>query len=303
MPSTYTDWLANIQDRANEFVEREQALRGKNSTSFHYDVAVGNTVLLAEIGSTMCGVSQSEDTGDVDELGVCIEPPEVALGFHNNEAPLFSLYEFRTKERNVRSGDGDVDRNIYGLRKFASLCAKGNPTAIMPLYAPDSFLREVDEFGLELRAHRERFLSKRTGHEFLGYLKGQVRRYLDPAISDSSHASRPELVEAHGWDTKTGYHAVRIAVQGAQLMNQRSIDLPPMGAQRELFLDIRNGVYTKARVLEILRAYTRLLEIATETSDLPDKTDTAQLSVWISDMYRRYWKANEETLANYSSSL
>ncbi|HUY44275.1 MAG TPA: nucleotidyltransferase domain-containing protein [Streptosporangiaceae bacterium] len=55
----------------------------------------------------------------------------------------FDHYVFRTQPEGARSGPGDTDLVMYSLRKYLRLAVKGNPTALLPLYAhrPDSAAR------------------------------------------------------------------------------------------------------------------------------------------------------------------
>jgi hypothetical protein len=73
-------------------------------------------------------------TDDHDEMGVFVEPPERVLGL---VGPV-PHYVFRTQPEGARSGPGDVDLVLYSLRKYLRLATKGNPTALLPLYAPPS---------------------------------------------------------------------------------------------------------------------------------------------------------------------
>jgi len=260
-----------------------------HSSDFHREIAHQNTILRVEIGSSMHGVTVSKDD-DVDEMGVCIEPPHVALGIGVDDAPRFQQYEYRTQPVNGRSGPGDIDRIVYGLRKYARMVAQGNATVIMPLCVPQEKIRFMNDLGADLREHRERFLSKQCGERFLGYLNGQVRRYLNPDVVDSTHAARPELIEAYGWDTKTGYHALRIAIQGIQLLTTGEIALPMLPHHREYLLEVRQGVYTKEQVLADLARQVELLHTAMKVTTLPDAPDFALLNQWIPNLYRMHWQ-------------
>jgi hypothetical protein len=266
----------------------------KNSTLWHRDIALPNTILRVEVGSTMHGVSVKKDD-DVDELGVCIEPPEVLMGIGTNDAPLFAQYEYRTQPVNHRSGAGDIDRTVYSLRKYARMCAAGNPTVLMPLYAPQDMVRDISVEGRHLRTYRERFSSKLMGVRFLRYLENQRDRYLDTSRADTKHGARPELIEKYGWDTKAGYHALRIAIQGAQLLTEGTMVIPMHPLHVEYLTDVRNGVYSKTEVLEDLASRVDVLKIATARSTLPPEPDYRQISAWIAHLYQSHWKRCSST--------
>ncbi|APD17046.1 nucleotidyl transferase [Mycobacterium phage Lukilu] len=171
------------------------AFETSHSSSHHQQVALDGLIYLSEVGSTLHGVSTDATSDDIDEMGIAIEPPRCVIGFER-----FDLYEYRTKPVSVRSQAGDIDRTIYSLRKYAHLLASGNPTVLMPMFAPADKLRYVHPLGQVLRENVGHFLSRQTGQRFLGYLNRQRSRYLDPERTDSTHSARPELIEAYGWD-------------------------------------------------------------------------------------------------------
>lgn len=258
----------------------------RHSTLECWSVAQHGLILLTEIGSTMHGVS-SDDTGDdIDLMGICIEPPNESLGLGD-----FEQYEYRDRAVNERSREGDTDLVVYGLRKWVKLAATGNPTVIMPLFShPDLHIKHVNGFGLLLRAKFPQFLSRQAGCRFLGYLDGQLQRYLDPTRVDSKHATRPELIEKYGWDTKTGYHALRLAIQGKQLMDYQHIELPMLDADREFLLDVRHGKYSREWVLAETHRRIDLLKVAIANSPLPEHADRVAISAWMTDLQRAWWE-------------
>jgi len=65
----------------------------------------------------------------------------------------------------------------YSLHKYLRLATKGNPTALLPLYAPADSVITVTELGRELRALAPKVLSRAAVHRFLGYLDAQRQRF------------------------------------------------------------------------------------------------------------------------------
>lgn len=262
----------------------------QHSTRDCWRIAQRGLILLSEIGSTMHGVSSADTGDDLDLMGVCVEPPEESLGLG-----LFEQYEYRDRAVNERSQEGDTDLVVYGFRKWVKLAATGNPTVIMLLFSdPESHVKETDEdgFGWILRDQFPYFMSRQSGHRFLGYLDGQVRRYLSPSLTDSKHASRPELVEKYGWDTKTGYHALRLAIQGKQLMDSQHIQLPMTPDDRQFLLAVRHGEFTREWVIDEVDRRIALLKTAIEMSRLPDDPDYPAINQWMASFQRHWWDKN-----------
>src|SRR3954471_14916404 len=180
------------------------------------------TILRATVGSTVHGLHHGGQD-DRDEMAVYVEPPEYVLGLARAPAIRGGLYGFehyveRTQPAGVRSGPGDLDLVAYSLRKWMRLALKGHPTILLLLFVPDELVLVETELGRELRALRPALLSARAGRGYLGYLRGQRERLL--GSRGQKRVNRPELVEAHGYDTKYAMHAARLGYQGLELVEK-----------------------------------------------------------------------------------
>ena len=255
------------------------AFRTPHTTEWHRKIAEDNLILLSQVGSGLHGVATDGD--DRDEMGICIEPPECVIGLKR-----FEQYEFRTQPVGHRSGAGDLDKTIYSLRKYATLAATGNPTVLMILFAPESELVTTHWPGRDLRERRDMFLSKEAGSRFMGYLNRQRARMLGEL---SQRTNRPELVEKHGYDTKFAYHALRLAIQGSELMEYGIITLPMKENDRQYLLNVRNGLIAKKDVLEGLAEINHELICATTHSHLPDHPDYDKINEWLVQTHLDWW--------------
>jgi RNA repair pathway DNA polymerase beta family protein len=113
------------------------------------------------------------------------------------------------------SGPGDLDLTVYSLRKWMRLALAGNPTVRLPLFVPDEEIVAIDGIGRELRSRSDMILSRQAGHRFAGYLRKQ-REGLLSLDGKGRDVTRPELVEAFGFDTKFAGHMVRLGLQGSE---------------------------------------------------------------------------------------
>ncbi|MDN5933361.1 MAG: nucleotidyltransferase domain-containing protein, partial [Pseudonocardia sp.] len=156
------------------------------------EVARAGEILRTVVGSGVHGIA-IEGTDDHDEMGVFVEPADRVLGL-GRPVPH---YVFRTQPEGARSGPGDVDLLLYSLRKYLRLAAVGNPTALLPLYAPTESVVVTTPLGEELRALAPAVLSQRAVHRFLGYMNSQRERLLGHGRR-SNVPNRPELVERYG---------------------------------------------------------------------------------------------------------
>ena len=115
-------------------------------------VALPNEILRSVVGSGVHGIA-IEGTDDHDEMGVYIEPPEWILGVERHRED----YIWRTQPEGVRSGHGDTDLVLYSLRKYLRLAIKGNPTVMLPLFAPEESLIVVIPWATNSVAFARRF--------------------------------------------------------------------------------------------------------------------------------------------------
>src|SRR5215471_117062 len=185
-------------------------------------------VLRATVGSTVHGLHPGGQD-DRDEMAVFVEPPEFRLGLKLIRAQGRKLHPLehwvdRTQPEGVRSGPGDLDLVAYNLRKYLRLALKGHPTVLLLLFVPPELTLVETELGHELRGLTRALLSKRAGRGYLGYLHGQRERLL--GTRGQMRVNRPELVEAHGFDTKYAMHAARLGYQGLELLESGRLTLP-----------------------------------------------------------------------------
>ena len=249
------------------------------------EVALGGEILRSVVGSGVHGIAIA-GTDDHDELGVYLEPPSYVLGFEERRGD----YIWRTQREGVRSGHGDTDLVLYSLRKYLQLTVKGNPTVLLPLYAPAESLVLVTPLGEELRALRPAFLSQVAVERFLGYMHSQHERMLGQ--SSRKVPNRPELIAAHGWDTKYGSHALRLAFQGLELASTGHLTLPMPDEQRERVLAVKRGEVDKAEVsAEITGVATRIRALLDDGGcPLPERADVARITEWAVGAQRRFWQ-------------
>jgi predicted nucleotidyltransferase len=249
------------------------------------DVAAGGEILRTVVGSGVHGIAIA-GTDDHDEMGVYVEPPENIVGLGGSA----QHFVFRTQPEGARSGPGDTDLVSYSLHKYLRLATKGNPTALLPLYAPADAVITVTSLGEELRALAPKVLSQAAVHRFLGYLDAQRKRLLGQ--SKGKVPSRPELVARFGYDVKYASHALRLAYQGLEVARDARLTLPMPAAERERVLAVKRGdVRRLDDVLDEIAAVQAQVEelMATGRTPLQEVPDVAAISDWAISAHRRHW--------------
>jgi predicted nucleotidyltransferase len=248
-------------------------------------VALSNEILRSVVGSGVHGIAIA-GTDDHDEMGVYVEPADFVVGVSSQRPD----YVWRTQPEGVRSGPGDTDLILYSLHKYLRLAIKGNPTVLLPLYAPAADLVVLTPLGEELRAMRSSFLSQVAVERFLGYMDSQHERMLGGGKRNRV-PSRPELVEKYGWDVKYGSHALRLAYQGREIATDGTLTLPLVDVQRQRVLMVKRGEVSRDEVsAEITAIKTQIRALLDEgrTAVRPE-ADLAAINSWAIDAQRRHW--------------
>lgn len=257
-----------------------------HATELCREIAQDGLVFLTEVGSGVHGTSVS-GTDDTDWMGVCVEPPEYVTGLGK-----FEQYERHTawdREAGVRerSGAGDLDVVVYGLRKFCRLALDGNPSILTMLFVPDSSILLSTPLGKELLCMSWAFVARSAADRYLGYLHSQRN-----GMTGQGRVNRPELVEKYGWDTKFGGHAVRLGIQGLELMETGRIALPMEEKNREFILSIRRGEVSQNIVMAVVSSLEHRLREAKDKNPagLPDRPNRRAVDRWLHRAYTEAWK-------------
>jgi uncharacterized protein len=245
--------------------------------------ALAGEILRTVVGSGVHGIAV-EGTDDTDEMGVYIEPPEAVFGL---QAPL-PHYVHRTQPEGHPSGPGDVDLVMYSLRKYLHLAAKGNPTVLLPLFAPEDAVLTATKLGRELREMRSKFLSQQAGRRFLGYMHGQRERI----VSGRKLPNRPELVAEHGYDTKYAAHALRLAYEGLEVVRDGTLTLPMPPTERDHVLRVKRGELPLGSVLGSISTLSIEIEnrLDNRMTSLPARPDLDALTKWSVRAHARAWR-------------
>jgi len=249
------------------------------------------TILRATVGSTVHGLHHGGQD-DRDEMAMFVEPPEYMLGLARARGIKGGLYGFehyveRTQPEGVRSGPGDLDLVAYSLRKYVRLALKGHPTILLLLFVPEELIHAKTVLGDELRSLAPAILSRRAGRGYLGYLHGQKERLL--GVRGQKRVNRPELVEAHGFDTKYAMHAARLGYQGLELLETGRVTLPMPEPERSRVMAIRTGERTFDEVIEEIDEVERRLADALARTGLPVAPDRVAVDAFLVGAYRRAW--------------
>jgi len=248
-----------------------------------------NVILRVEAGSTLHGIDLPGGDDDRDETAVCIEPRGWVTGISRppGRDGAESLM-YRTAAEGERSGPGDLDLTVHGLRKFARLAAAGNPSILQTFFVPAE-RRETGPLGQLLLDARSAFVSRAAGWRYAGYLRQQRGRYERPERAGRSRGVR------EGRGPKYAAHMIRLGFQGVELLEYGQVTLPMPEHQREYVLEVRDGAVGRDEILHAARSMeTRLEELASAPCALPREPDHAAISELLHDLHLAAWREEDD---------
>ena len=259
-------------------------------------IAKQGLILRTQVGSGVHGTAIGGQD-DRDEMGICLEPPEFVTGLARvpaGDGPR--LVTFEQYQRHTvwdqpgglanRSGAGDLDVVVYSARKWARLALEGNPTVLLVLFVPDEEVVHRTAVGAELVDNAHRFVSRLAAQRFLGYLQAQREGMVGER---SARTNRPELVAVHGYDTKYAMHALRLGVQGIELLTTGRITLPIPEPDRAYLRSVRRGECSLPEVLDRIDAAAAELVRLGADSTVPPEPDRAWVDDWLHRSHLAYW--------------
>lgn len=253
-------------------------------------VVESTTILRGIVGSTVHGLHQG-DQDDRDEMAIFLEPPEFLIGLRRARSGRslgpFEHYVERTQPEGARSGPGDLDLVAYGLRKWLRLATAGNPTVLLLLFSSEDSLIVCTEQGAALRELAPSIVSRKAGPHFVGYMRTQKERLI--GTRGQRRVNRPELIEAHGFDTKYAMHVARLGYQGIELLTAGRLTLPMPEPERSRVMAIRRGEIPLADAIAEMDVIERRLRTAVDESPLPDEPDYEHVDAFLVDSYRTSW--------------
>lgn len=228
-------------------------------------------------------------------MGVYVETKAQLIGLQKSS----EHYVSRTVPEGVRSGPGDVDLTLYSLRKFVRLATDGNPTILTALFVPESAHHTMTPLGHELQHWGTAFLSLRAGRRYLGYLDGQRNRMLGIGPRINRVPNRPELIERYGYDTKYASHALRLGMQGIEVVHHGRLTLPLPEVDLRTVMEVKRGEVDQAEALRRIDAVREELAEAIESGQSPLRAepDMDLINGWLVMMHEDHWSTRPRRAA------
>uniref|UniRef100_A0A6M3IU62 Putative nucleotidyltransferase n=1 Tax=viral metagenome TaxID=1070528 RepID=A0A6M3IU62_9ZZZZ len=90
---------------------------------------------------------------------------------------------------------------------------------------------------------------------------------------------RKELVTRYGFDTKFALHLIRLITEGITLLRKGTLKFPLPNAS--FLMDIRNGVYSLDKILDISDGLESIMERVYKYTKLPKKPDFSKINDFV----------------------
>lgn len=267
-------------------VSRVQLLTKKNLAhppkwlpdNIHYEVIMG---------SVAYGVSS--DTSDMDVYGFCIPPKEDVFphlrgeiqGFGRQKQRFEQYQEHHLMDKEDRQ---EYDFTIYSIVKYFHLCMENNPNMVDSLFVPNRCVLFASPVAQMVRDNRKLFLHKGSYHKFRGYAYAQLHKIGTKA--NSQNPKRQESIEKYGYDVKFGYHVVRLALEGEQILVEQDLDLE---CNREMLKSIRRGEWSEEKLRGWFDEKERQLEELYTRSKLQHSPDEDAIKGLLMDCLEHHY--------------
>jgi predicted nucleotidyltransferase len=259
----------------------------------HREMAERTTILRVPAGSNLHGLNVP-GTDDSDEVGICVEDLDAAMGFSEFEQYIYRTAAERDGKHDAPSRAGDLDLTIFSLRKFLRLAMQGNPQILQCLFVPSSLWIRGDARGAQLQELAPLIVSRNAGARYLGYLEAQRQRLLGER--GQKKTNRPALEAKHGYDTKYAMHILRLGFQGVELMSTGKLTLPMPEKDRAFVYAVRLGQVPMQEALTKAGELERQIKDLLDDAPVPAEPAREQIEAWMLSMYFENWKARGATL-------
>ena len=246
----------------------------------------GDIIHLFTGGSELHG-AKVEGTDDHDIYGVFVDRPTGPLGIDYQDRTS-QHFVWSTAGQGRRNTKADVDITLYSLQKWAYLACKGNVTILHFLFTPNAHEIESNTRTVWRKIIRTRklFLARSQLKGLFGFADNQYHRVIGQKGSGKK-GQRPELIDAHGYDTKAAMHALRILYETHELIGTGKLTLP--NPNKDLLIAIRRGEWSLEKFVKTYEKMKKACMKAQSSSPLSDMIDRLAVSKLISKCYLEHW--------------
>ncbi len=107
--------------------------------------------------------------------------------------------------------------------------------------------------------------------------------------------ARPAHVGEHGYDVKFAMHALRLGLQGIELLRYGRVTLPIPEPSLSELRAVRSDQRPLDEVLARLADLENQLQTLGQANDLPEQPDWHWINDWLHRSYTEYWSRGAST--------
>lgn len=158
-----------------------------------------------------------------------------------------------------------IDATVFSMRKFVSLLTKSNPFILELLFLrPESM--DYDVFARFLVEHRNKLKTRQSIRTLINVAE-------DKGKEDSLLKGREDLVEQHGFNTKTAAYACRMLFLARALMTEDNPSSSLEGKQASLIFRIQTGAFDIKDFNAFFETQLEMVKEGLDSFDAPEKND------------------------------
>lgn len=231
-----------------------------------------NTMFLCQMGSVAYGVSGQ--SSDIDVYGFCVPPKDLVFPHLAGVIDGFGRQKQRFDvwtQHHIKTLDGhkEYDFSVYSIVRFFHLAMENNPNMVDSLFVPRRCVLHSTQMYERIRERRRIFLHRGAMHKLRGYAFSQFHKIVKGG-RNRSNPKRATDIEAHGFDTKAGYHVVRLCLQAEQILVEHDLDLE---RNSEILKSIRRGEWSLEKLEDWFTEKEKSLEGVYASSKLRHSPD------------------------------
>lgn len=179
---------------------------------------------------------------------------------------------------------GDSDTVGYEIRKAFHLLSECNPNVLLFLYNRPEHYRHISAGGKLLLKNREIFLSReRIKKAFFGYASDQLNKLKVSSDRSFMGPRRRRLFDKFGFDTKKAMTAVRLMIQGKELLETGTFKVF-RDTDRDFLLSIKKGHCSIEQIRQIAANLKTEIEAVYKTSPVPDQNNKTKINRLLIDI-------------------
>lgn len=232
-------------------------------------------IFVTKVGSQLYGTATLKS--DIDFKGFGFEDVDQIIG----------LKSFNQQEYNNHEPDGPtkMEGTIYSVKRYLSLCLSGNPTVIEVAFAGSDHHMHNTVIGEEVRQFvQKNFMTKALFKPYSAYHMAQVKKLQ----SMNRTGKRADEILEFGYDAKFSMHAYRLARQCCIVMGEGVLRPTLDPSDKKKCMEIRSGVLSKEKVLEILKDVDNQMYESYNASKIPAKPNYDAVNSFLVNIYTKY---------------